>query len=193
MRSFLALTALLAASLAHAGGGSGSGFELGLRGMFQTPFGSRNSQDMAVLYSPGFALELEAGARFANAHVSILGFVATGPVWTQSPDAPEAANGNVAVMNTRFGGELHIRPFSSIAFQPWFGIGLGAEAMSGDWAFIFTPQGGIDLRLGILGIGPYVEVPFGTWFRAAPAAGGSGDFHGWFTAGLRLSFAPRPD
>src|SRR5689334_2882839 len=121
------LCALLAAPLAHAGG-SGSGFELGLRGMFQTPFGSRNGQDMSVLYAPGFALELEAGARFANAHVSILGFVSTGPVWTQSASAPEAVNGNVAVMNTRFGAEVHIRPFSSIAFQPWFGIGLGAEA-----------------------------------------------------------------
>jgi hypothetical protein len=193
MRLPLVLCAgLLAAPLAHAEG-TGSGFELGLRGMFQTPFGQRNAYDMSVLYAPGFALELEAGARFVNGHVSLLGYFATGPVWSQSAAAPEAAAGNVAVLDTRFGAEILVRPFSSIAFQPWFGVGLGAEAMTGDWAFIFTPQAGIDLRISILGIGPYVEVPFGTYFRTPTTPGGGGDFHGWFTAGLRLSFAPRPD
>jgi hypothetical protein len=186
MRLPLVLCAgLLTAGLAHADG-SGSGFELGVRGMFQTPFGQRNAYDMSTFYTPGFAFELEAGARFAGAHISLLGFVASGPVWTHQV-GPEGPGGT---MDTRFGAEILIRPFSSVAFQPWFGLGLGAEAMPDDWAFIFTPQAGIDLRISILGIGPYIEVPCGTYFRT-PAGGN--DFHGWFTAGLRLSFAPRPD
>lgn len=196
MRLPLVLCAgLLATPLARAEG-STSGFELGLRGMFQTPFGSQSGADMSIRYSPGFAFELEVGARFAGARVSLLGFFGTGPVWIQDIRQPPLAPGQAPLypvaMDTRFGVELLLRPFSSVAIQPWGGIGVGAELLNGDWGILFTPQVGVDLRISTLGIGPYIEVPFGTFFRGPATTAGGGDFHGWFTAGLRLSFAPRP-
>lgn len=65
MRLPLVLCAgLLATPLARAEG-STSGFELGLRGMFQTPFGRQSGADMSIRYSPGFAFT--AGLRLSFA------------------------------------------------------------------------------------------------------------------------------
>ena len=176
--------ALLAAPLAHAK--SATGFVLGIQGYVVAPFGDRRGSDLGTDFTPGFGLGIEPGARIANGHLSLLGFFHWGLVWSNPPPG-------VATSNFSFGGLALLRPFSTIAFQPWVGVGLGAESFGGDWAFIFTPQAGVDIRLGLFGIGPYVEIPLGSYFRAGPppATGQRGEFHGWFNAGLRISVAPR--
>jgi hypothetical protein len=184
MRLPLVLCAgLLAAPLVHAD--AGTGFEIGLRGSVQAPFGDRRSADLAVDFSPGFGLGVELGARLADGHLSLLGFFSWGLVW--SLPAP-----GVATSETRFGAMVLLRPFSTVPFQPWAGVGLGAENFASDWALIFTPQAGVDVRLGPFGIGPYIEIPLGAFFRPGPppAPGSRGEFHGWFNAGLRLSISP---
>jgi hypothetical protein len=184
MRLPLVLCAGLLAAPAFAS--SATGFEFAVRGSVQAPFGDRRAADLATGFSPGFGLAAELGARIGNGHFSLLAFFSWGLAWSQP--AP-----GVATSETRFGGMMLVRPFSKTVIQPWLGLGLGAENFAADWAFIFTPQAGVDIRVGIFGIGPYVEIPLGSYFRPGPptAPGARGEFHGWFNAGLRLSFSPR--
>lgn len=180
--------ALLAAPLAHADRKTGSGFEVGFRGAVQAPFGDRAARDLAVDYSLGWGLGAELGARVAAGHVSLLAFFNWGLVWSQpAPGVPTS--------ETRFGAMVLLRPFTSVAFQPWAGVGFGVENIGRDWGYVFTPQAGVDIRIGLFGIGPYIEIPLGSYFRGGPPPGPGqrGDFHGWFNAGLRLSVAPRAD
>jgi hypothetical protein len=108
------------------------------------------------------------------------------------------------------GPEVHFHVLPDAAWDPWFGLGVGAEWLrfqtdSGSFGLIgyaYNVQAGADTRLPAgFHVGPFVAFALGqytSWFSAGSSGGSSDgslhplDHHEWLTLGVKGTFDPPP-
>ena len=104
----------------------------------------------------------------------------------------------------RFGRQLHIHILPNGTFDPWFGIGGGAEWLNGAAGIHASGPEYINLQLGLdgkatpdLGIGPFVMVTVGEYQGMSASILNQGtpsgaavtpSVHGWLILGVRMAW-----
>jgi hypothetical protein len=196
-----------------------SGFQMAVRTGLSFPVGSisgAQGDSMSHDFATQVPLFLEAGAKvhpmiFLGAYTAL----SLGGGSSAFSDAQGCGkNGRSCLTSTlRIGLEVQVHFQPAERMNPWIGYGIGFESASAsangggpEASESFTGfelarfAGGLDFRLShVFGIGPFVELPFGTYSHAhvQAANGQTADgsitntaLHVWPTIGVRGVFFP---
>ena len=188
-------------------GGDLSGFALNFRFGYAIPGGTAydaadgSSVSQSDVYSGAVLGELDLGWRFSP-NWGLNFYLGLGAAQLSSNSG---GSGSHAEVQAGIEGEFHVLPFGMV--DPWFGLGVGYEAvgfkdsLNPDITYAiggaaFRAEFGADFRLGShFVVGPLVTGNFG-WYSSASATDSSGSsvtvnfdsstMHEWFTFGARI-------
>jgi hypothetical protein len=181
-------------------------FELAARVAYGFPMGKVDGvrgDSLEQTVAGTMPLWLDAGVRLGSRwFLGVNGIYA--PAW--QGDALRSACGSCGGEDLAVGPELHFHVLPGAAWDPWLGLGVGAEWLrfqsnGGDFGLIgyaFNAQVGLDGRLSSgFHIGPFLGLAVGqytSWFSAGTFSGNSDgslnplDHHEWLTLGLKATF-----
>jgi hypothetical protein len=188
-----------------------SGFELGVRLGYSRPMGGiAQGASLSDIVSNRFPLWLDVGYRF-DPHWYVGAFIQYGFMSVPSSYCTTCSAHDIT---GGLGAMVHLMPHAII--DPWFGIGVGYESVSGSEdmtgnsisfaGFQFCNlQAGIDYYLQNLAIGPFMSLSVAEYSTATltvlpdPTSGGNagsttvGDIRGqvlheWLTIGFRAAY-----
>ena len=190
------------------------GFQADLRLGYARPMGGLQAPAalrLTNLFDSEQPLTLDAGWRFGdNWFLGAYGTIAGGKSGSTFEDL--CAVSNCRAMSYRFGAELLVFILPDQRVDPWLGVGVGYDLSS---LAIGRPQGsisvgargfelprlqaGVDYRFSkYLGFGPYLDFAVGEYTDSTVKTDhyssdrpiDDGDWHGWFSVGLRWVVLP---
>jgi hypothetical protein len=184
-----------------AGGGGGTGVELGLRVGYGIPLGDavKNVKMSDAGYKGKIPIRLDAGYR-VTPNIMVGVYFAYGIIMIDKDKACGGADCSAHSLDFGVQAAYHIMPDQSM--DPWVGLGIGLEQISGSVSSVdfgikgltFAEiQAGLDFKAGgNLMVGPFLGFALGQ-YSTVTAAGNSADItdkgmHEWLTIGVRGAY-----
>jgi len=185
-------------------------WQLALRSAYALPFGkatAASGDDLSQTLSGAIPLALEINYRLTpEVYVGAFGRYGFGSLSAPLSAACTGGSCSASTLEIGLGAYYHFHPRDTV--DPWLGLGVSYEQMtvsgSGPGGSFDATIAGfqfLDLQLGfdyqvsrVFAVGPFASVAVGQYSRV-DAAGSSGTIgntalHGWFNAGVKMSFNP---